>query len=87
MTWLAWHPWAIELLSHFTVFWELMFCVLIWIPILRPLILFGSVILHLGIGACMGLWTFSLAMLIGCAAFLPPDAVAALVNKLARTRS
>ncbi len=83
MTWLAWHPWAIELLSHFTVFWELTFCVLIWIPALRPLVLLESLVLHLGIGACMGLWTFSLAMLIGCAAFLPPAAVA----KLTRARS
>jgi HTTM domain len=80
MTWLAWHPWAIELLSHFTVFWELTFCVLIWIPALRPLVLFESLVLHLGIGACMGLWTFSLAMLIGCGAFLPPAAVARLTR-------
>jgi Vitamin K-dependent gamma-carboxylase len=80
MTWLAWHPWAIELLSHLTVFWELTFCVLIWIPLLRPLVLFESLILHLGIGVCMGLWTFSLAMLIGCAAFLPPDIVTRLTR-------
>jgi hypothetical protein len=83
MTWLAWHPWAIELLSHLTVFWELTFCVLIWIPVLRPLVLLESLILHLGIGACMGLWTFSLAMLIGCAAFLPPD----IVTKVTRPRN
>ncbi len=71
MTWLAWHPWLIELLSHFTLFWELTFCVLIWVPILRPLVLFESLVLHLAIGACMGLWTFSLVMLIaGCASFL-----------------
>ena len=28
MTWTAWHPWAVELLSHFTVFWEMSFCAL-----------------------------------------------------------
>jgi hypothetical protein len=82
MTWTAWHPWAIELLSHFTLFFELSFCVLIWIPLLRPLVLFAALVLHLGIGATMGLWTFSLVMLIGCAAFLPADGVARLVAAL-----
>jgi hypothetical protein len=79
MTWLAWHPWAIELLSHFTLFFELSFCVLVWIPLIRPLVLFAALVLHLGIGATMGLWTFSLVMLIGCAAFLPADLVPRLL--------
>jgi Vitamin K-dependent gamma-carboxylase len=82
MTWLAWYPWAIELLSHFTVFWELSFCVLIWVPALRPLVLLGAIVLHLGIGATMGLWTFSLVMLFGCAAFLSPGAVAEVFGML-----
>ncbi len=86
MTWTAWYPWAIELLSHFTLFFELSFCVLIWIPLLRPLVLFAALVLHLGIGATMGLWTFSLVMLIGCAAFLPADGVARLVAALPKRR-
>ena len=86
MTWTAWYPWSVELLSHFTVFWELSFCVLIWVKVLRPLVLFGAVVLHVGIGATMGLWTFSLVMLIGCASFLPPDGVAALFGVLAPSR-
>jgi hypothetical protein len=53
--------------------------VLIWIPALRPLVLAGAVVLHLGIGATMGLWTFSLVMLIGCASFLPAEGVAKLL--------
>ncbi len=82
MTWTAWHPWAVELLSHFTVFWELSFCVLIWIRTLRPLVLACALLLHIGIGATMGLWTFSLVMLIGCASFLPSDAVARVFRGL-----
>jgi hypothetical protein len=82
MTWLAWHPWAVEFLTHFTAVWELTFCVLIWVPLLRPLVLAGAVVLHVGIGACLGLWTFSLIMLIGCASFLPPDGVARLLGTL-----
>jgi uncharacterized membrane protein YphA (DoxX/SURF4 family) len=82
MTWLAWHPWAVEFLTHFTALWELSFCVLIWIPLLRPLVLVTSLVMHLGIGACMGLWTFSLMMLFGCASFLPPEKVGRLVAVL-----
>jgi uncharacterized membrane protein YphA (DoxX/SURF4 family) len=79
MTWLAWHPWMVEFLTHLTAFWELSFCVLIWIPLLRPLELALSLVMHLGIGLCLGLWTFSLMMLFGCAAFLPPEKVGRFV--------
>ncbi len=79
MTWVAWHPWFVDFLTHFTALWELSFAVLIWIPLLRPVVLAGAVVLHFGIGACLGLWPFSLMMLTGCAAFLPPDGVALLV--------
>jgi uncharacterized membrane protein YphA (DoxX/SURF4 family) len=82
MTWMAWHPWMVELLTHFTALWELSFCVLIWIPILRPLVLAASLVMHLGIGLCLGLWTFSLMMLFGCAAFLPPEKVGRLVTAI-----
>ena len=30
-----------------------------------------AVVLHVGIGACLGMWTFGLIMLVGCAIFLP----------------
>ena len=87
MTWLAWHPMLVDFLTHFTTLWEISFCVLIWIPLLRPLVLASSVVMHLGIGACLGLWTFSLIMLVGCASFLPPAGVgrlASAVGSLAR---
>ncbi len=86
MTWTAWHPWAIELLSHFTLFFELSFCVLIWVRLLRPLVLLAALFLHLGIGATMGLWTFSLVMLIGCASFLPADGVREVLAAFPRRR-
>jgi len=82
MTWLAWHPWAVNFLTHFTALWELSFCVLVWIPLLRPLVLLAAVILHVAIGACLGLWTFSLIMLVGCASFLPSDGAGRLVTLL-----
>jgi hypothetical protein len=80
MTWLAWHPWLLNLITHVCVLWEIFFCVLIWVPLCRPLMLAGAVVMHLGIGACLGMWTFGLVMLIGCAAFLPDKGVAGLVG-------
>jgi len=73
MTWLAAHPWLVNAMSHLSVMWEISFCVLIWHKRFRPLVLALAVVLHVGIGACLGMWTFGLIMLVGCAAFLPND--------------
>jgi uncharacterized membrane protein YphA (DoxX/SURF4 family) len=86
MTWLAWHPWLINMMSHVSVVWEVAFCVLIWKPLWRPLMLVIAVVLHVGIGACLGMWTFGLIMLVGCASFLPNEAVRRLVGRLTGTR-
>jgi uncharacterized membrane protein YphA (DoxX/SURF4 family) len=83
MTWLAWHPWVVDFLTHISVALEVAFCVLVWVPILRPLVLAGMVLLHLGIGACLGLWTFSLIMIVGCMSFLPAEDVGRLVERVA----
>jgi hypothetical protein len=82
MTWMAWHPRILDLLTHVSVLWELSFCALIWRPRLRPLVLAGAVPLHVGIGACLGMWTFGLIMLVGCASFLPAEAIGNLVRAL-----
>jgi hypothetical protein len=80
MTWLAWHPRLLDLITHVSVLWEVFLCVLIWRPRLRPLVLAVAVVLHVGIGACLGMWTFGLIMLVGCASFLPNDGVRRLVE-------
>ncbi len=87
MKWLAWHPLVINFLTHFSVLWEMSFCVLIWVPLLRPLVLLGTVLLHVGIGVCLGLWTFALVMIIGCMSFLPNDRVRDLVEWLSTRRA
>jgi hypothetical protein len=86
MTWLAWHPWLVDLATHVTIFWEITFSALIWRPRLKPLVLLGAVVLHVGIGACLGMWTFGLIMLVGCASFLPPEGVRRLVDAVFRRR-
>lgn len=85
MTWLADHPLIVNVMSHFTVLWEIFFCVLIWKPLWRPFMLAGAVALHIGIGACLGMWTFGLIMLVGCASFLPNSLVKTLAGALARS--
>ncbi|MBV8126168.1 MAG: HTTM domain-containing protein [Planctomycetaceae bacterium] len=82
MTWLAWHPWLSNLVTHVSVLWEIFFCVLIWRPRWRPVMLAGAVVMHVGIGACLGMWTFGLIMLVGCASFLPNEAVRQFVAAL-----
>jgi Vitamin K-dependent gamma-carboxylase len=87
MTWLAWHPWLINIMSHVSVTWEIAFCVLIWKPLWRPLMLAVAVALHVGIGACLGMWTFGLIMLVGCASFLPNEGVRRLVATLTQRQA
>lgn len=62
LTWMASVPWLPYLIAHITVAWEVFFCVLIWVPALRPLMLLMGTLMHVGIGAFMGMWTFGLIM-------------------------
>ena len=71
MFWLADWPRLVSVLSQVTVLWELSFAALIWPKLTRPPMLILAVLLHLGIGICLGMMTFGLVMLIGCSAFLP----------------
>ncbi len=80
MLWLADFPLAINLLTHITIFWEISFCVLVWVRILRPVVLMLAVLLHGGIGLCLGMWTFGLIMLVGCLSFVPPEIVRSLLR-------
>jgi hypothetical protein len=82
MTWTVHAPWLLALLAHITVFWETFYCVLIWPKLTRPICLALAVGVHLGIGLCLGMWTFGLAMLIGNLAFVSPQTVRAVVTWL-----
>jgi len=84
MTWLVHAPWLIALLTHVTVIWETFYCFLIWPKLTRPICLAMAVAVHAGIGLCLGMWTFGLAMIIGNLAFVPPEVVRAAVTWLAR---
>jgi hypothetical protein len=65
--------WEIAMTSGvlFTLFVELGFPFLVWNRRLRPFMIMGSVMLHIGIGLIMGLTTFSLLMLTMVISFIP----------------
>jgi len=81
MTWLAGYPLLVAVLTQVTVYWELTFCVLVWPRLIRPIVLALAIPLHLGIAFGLGMITFGLVMLIGCAAFLEPELVRALLTR------
>ncbi|MFC1757637.1 HTTM domain-containing protein [Planctomycetota bacterium] len=84
VTWLGRWPHLISLLTHVTVFWETLYCVLVWPKLTRPLFLGLAVAVHLGIASCLGMITFGLAMLIGNFAFVSPRIVDAIVKRSLR---
>ena len=66
----AW-PVLINLLTHSSLLLELVYPVLIWVKLLRPLLLAGVAVLHLGIAVTSpGLAEFALAMLAANLAFV-----------------
>ncbi len=83
MLWLSDFPWIVNAMTHFTIFWEVTYCALVWVPILRPIVLFFAVVLHAGIGLCMGMWTFAIIMMVGNMAFVPPHIVRRVIHRLA----
>ena len=86
MTWMARYPLLVNITTHVTIMWEVFFPALIWSRRWRPAMLFGGTLMHLGIGACLGMWTFGLIMLVGCGSFLPPAGVRRFIRALGGTR-
>jgi hypothetical protein len=84
MTWTVRHRWLLALLTHLTVFWETFYCFLVWPKLTRPVCLALAVLVHGGIGVCLGMQTFGLAMIIANLAFLSPDTVRAALTSLCR---
>lgn len=84
LTWLAWYPEILDLATHIVILWELSFAYLIWVRPLRPFMLAIGVLMHLGIGAFLGMWTFGLIMIFGYVAFLQPQTVRTIVAFLVR---
>lgn len=82
LTWLAYVPWFVQLVSISTWAWELAFPFLIWNARLRYPMLLVGLGMHLGIGMFMGMWTFALIMCFGYLAFVPADTIYAVLKTL-----
>ena len=64
-------PLVLNFLTHFSLALELLYPILIWVRIARPLILAGALAMHLGIAVINpGLAEFSLVMLAANLAFI-----------------
>ena len=75
MTWIASYPWIADIMTHTTIVWEVSFVALVWVRPIRPYVLAIGFLLHFGIGAAMGMWTFGLIMIFGHVAFWPKQSV------------
>jgi hypothetical protein len=85
---LAEHRWLWEILMAsgciYTLVLEIGFPFLVWMPRWRWWMVCGSILLHLGIGAIMGLVTFGLYMLALVMSFIPPETVREVLERYAR---
>jgi hypothetical protein len=71
LTWLLAYPRLLNFLTHGAVALEILYPCLVWVRVLRPLILTGMVLLHVGIDLTLGLGEFTLAMITANLAFIP----------------
>ena len=79
-TWLQSYPLVVEFWTHLLVAFELIFAVLIWVPLARPLLLALGLVVWGLLGLVTGDLTFSLALVIASLAFVSPDVVNAIVG-------
>lgn len=87
LTGLAHYPVLIAFLTHATVALEVLYPILIWNRLARPLLLIAAAAMHLGILVSMGLAEFGLAMLAGNLAFVSGRWVRGLVTGPAEARA
>lgn len=82
MTWLAYYPIVLNVMTHVTIVWELSFPFLVWNRYARPVVFLMGGLMHLGIGAFMGMWTFALIMIFGYLAFCSGEKLSRLLASL-----
>jgi hypothetical protein len=83
-SWISHFPVLIVIATYSTLFWEVYFPALVWVPKMRYPALIGGVLLHIGIGVVMGLTSFALMMMALYMLFLraeDADKIAQCVKK------
>jgi hypothetical protein len=86
MTWLAGHPFLIDLWTRFIVCVELAFPLLVWHRALRPFVLAVAAIMWGSLALLTGLTTFCMMMIVASLAFVPPQWLRALWPSQAERR-
>jgi len=86
LTFLHRHEYLLNLWTHGVVVLELLFGVLIWRPLARPLLLAAAGIHWISLGAITGLLSFSVMMLIANLSFIDPAAMGAFFSRFGHSR-
>lgn len=81
LTWMVNYPRVINLLTHVTIVWEILYCATIWNRYTRPVTLLMAVPVHLGIALSFGMITFGTIMLVANGAFVSPLLVRSLFER------
>lgn len=84
MTWMAHMPIVLAFMTHLTVFWEAFYPALVWPKQTRWFALGCAVLIHGGIGLCMGMPTFGAAMIFANMSFLSPKLIDSGMQSAAR---
>jgi len=82
-TWLHTFPLVIDFWSHALVLFELVFPVLIWVRLARPLLLAVGFVLWVLLALVTGDVTFAVAMCVASLSFVPPEFVRGLTARSA----
>ena len=75
---------VVHLLTWGTVAFEASFVVLVWSRRLRPWVLGAGVLFHLGIDLTLDIGWFSIVMVLGYLAFLPPEVADRILDRVER---
>jgi hypothetical protein len=73
-------PLLVDLWAHLLVGFEVLFPVLIWVPIFRPLLLGIAAILWTSLGLVTGDLTFTLMLLVASVAFISPATILSIAD-------
>lgn len=80
-------PLLVDLWTHLIIGFELLFPVLIWVPIFRPLLLALGVLVWTSLGFITGDLTFALMLMIASLAFISPCTILAIAERRRTTRT
>jgi hypothetical protein len=81
MTWLVDYPYVFQIMTHVALIWEVSYAFMVWNRTTRPIWVFLSIPVHLGIGLCMGMMTFGLIMIVANVSFVAPEVMRGLISR------